>query len=319
MECKLLLDISGFPQKLLGIDITAPSGVTKQDYVEEKIILAINNYNPKLNITGIEYENIRAQFPDIQVSRSSGLIVEDIEIPNNKKTDYENSGYYVRNQVAGCIARRIIIYAFFSDNNENGRDVLFTQSIFPAIIEYMGKYIQSPSYTVANHPIYFINIINKNIAAPSLIRRLASIVASNFEYIRIFANTNQIVDVPIEIKAFIEMYGRNYVSDSPNYSNDFFEIDFLSKKLLIKTSKLVVGEYLVINDSGKFAFHGSSEKFYWMEIFPIVVLAAQSGYYIDYTELELFCTSNVSEFGSRDDKFRRFGIFLQYIKKISLI
>jgi hypothetical protein len=316
MGHKLLLDSSGIRNHFSDIPVNGEPAT--RSYVENQIICAINNYNSNLNIEGVEYADIRGQFPEVELSNYTGLIIENTEIGNDESTAYEGNGYFVVNIEGHFFARKILIYVLFSDTRERGRNVLFTQSIFPAVMEYMGRYIDSPSYTLANHPIYFINIINRTLTARSLLRRLALLVALNIECIEVFSENIRPADVPMEIKAFITAYYENYDDvNQHEFVTDYFIVDFTRHILIIKTNKLVLGEY-IIDDGEKYLFKGSCEKFYWMEILPIVVLSVKNGYHIDYTELETFITSNVGNFTARDDKFKRFGMLLQYIKKISL-
>lgn len=319
MERKLLLQKSKFPSKFGEIVVSPANGISKQKYVEDKIIKSLNEYNYKLNISSIEYDDIQNQFKNIRTSDFTGVIIEEIEIKEIEKGRYDSDEFFVLNTQDKWFVRSIVAYIFLSDSNESGRSSLFTQSIFPATIDYMLDFISSPSYTIVNHPTYFVNIINKKITANSLIKRLASFIVLGFEYIEVFNNnTIDSKEVPTDVKNFIKKYDNAYKEDEPVFSSSFFEIDFELKKIKIKTDKLVVGDFLKQNTAtGTIGFNGSSEKFYWMEILPIIICGCNNDYKIDFSNLEHFYNSNINNFSSRDDKIKRFPILIEYIKKIT--
>ncbi|MBP1971344.1 hypothetical protein J2Z83_003483 [Virgibacillus natechei] len=318
MERTLLLESSGFPEKLELIDIETPENLLKQSYVEQQVLKSINTYNPKLKVKKVEYINLRTQFPQVRVSKFTGLIVEDVEIQKEDETRFSNAGYFVWEINNKLFARKIVNYVFLSEYKEKGRNVLFSQSIFPAIIDYMGDFLSSPSYTIANHPIYFINIMNKEITAQSLLKRLAGIVAVRFEYIEVFAETINPKTVPMDVQGFVKTYEQDYVQGQSTFSSDYYKVDFSLRKLTLNTNKLVEGESLIRKqDSTELQFKGSNEKFYWMEIFPIIILACRDGYDVDYSNLEHFYNSNVDKFSETDEKLQRFSILLQFIKKLT--
>lgn len=319
MERTLLLEISGFPAKFDNIDVNPPIGLSKKDYAEQQVLKYINIYNPKLNVTKVEYAGLKTQFTTVYPGKFTGLIVEDIKIQQAEEEKFKNEGYFVWVDNNKWFARKIVIYVFLSPTKEESRNSLFTQSIFPEVIEYMNDFLLSPSYTIANHPIYFINIINKHITSNMLLKRLAGFISAQLEYIEVFPGTINAKTVPSDIEGFIKTYEKSYIQGQ-SFSSDYYSVDFTLKKLTLSTKKLVVGESLVpIITTGKLGFKGSEEKFYWAEILPIIILACRNGYDVDYSKLEHFYNSNIGNFGviNDDKKFQRFLKLLQYIKKIS--
>lgn len=314
LERTLLLQNTGFPEKFNNVEIVPIGGLTKEAYVKQCVLNAINSCNPKLNITEVKYINLTDQFPQVNKSFHTGLIVEDIEINQVDKARYNNNGNYVWDKHGKCFARKIVSYVFFSQPTEKSRDIL-PQSIFPPIIDYMSDFIASPSYTIANHPIYYINIMNKRITAESLIRELAGFVALGFYYIEVFTNSLNVKDVPTGVEEFIKKYGGCDESWT-SFRSNHYEIDFNLKKLKFKTNKFILGDYLVRNVSGNLDFQGSSEKFFWMDVLTIFSLALRDGYDVDYSEIELFYTSHVGRFG-RSKKMKRFENLINYMKKLT--
>lgn len=53
-----------------------------------------------------------------------------------------------------------------------------------------------------------------------------------------------------------------------------------------------------------------------MNIIPIIVISIKNSYTLDYSELEDFYNRNITNFRDNDDKFKRFLILIQFIKKI---
>jgi hypothetical protein len=316
MERILLLEGTGFPEKFRKVEVIPPIGLSKQDYLEQQVLESINRYNPKLNLTKVEYANLNTQFPQVQASKFTGLIVEDIEILDTQQARFSKLGYFIWNNSNQYFARRIVMYVFLTNPKEESRNILVAQSIFPALIDYMSDFIASPSYTLANHPIYFINIINKRITAASVLKPLAGIIAAKINYIEVFPTTIDLKTVPTDVESFVRKYEIDCKGYSTTFVSDYYEVDFSSKRLKLKTTNLVTGDYLE-RKGPNLQFKGSSEKFYWMGVLPIFLIACQDGYDIDYSEIEDFYNSNVGNFSASNEKFQRFSVLLKFMKKLT--
>lgn len=317
MERILLLESPGIAEKFRASTVTPPTGIPTQQHVERKVLDAINDYNPKLNITRVQYLSLNSQFPQVRSSKSSGLIVEDIKIQDEDQQKYRQMSCYVWNNAGEWFARKIIIYVYVTPPTDSGRNTLVSQNFFPSLIDYMGDYIDSPSYTFANHPIYLVNIINKVITADSILIPMAGMIASGVEYIEVFNNSMDSSKVPKDPERFVKKYESSCGPMSITFSNRFYEVDFNLKTLRIKTDRLVVGDYLETN-GGYIAFNGSAEKFYWIEILPIFMIASKAGYRIDYTELENFYNSHLLRFNPNSAKLERFSVLLNFIRKLTI-
>jgi len=319
MNRKLLLSNSGFPSKFESSSAPFPSiPALKKQYLEEKIIDAINSYNPKLKISTIDYvANIEEQFPHLDFfGQYIGIIVEDIEITEPEQDEYKERQYYVWEFNNKYCARKIIIYVFIADLQSVGRNT-FCQAFFPELINFMHLYQSSPSFSIANCPIYFINFESGNYPG-SIVKQTAGLIASGIEYIEVFSENDDLSYIPKNIKQYLSKFENGFDSTISLYSSSYFEINTTNKTTKIKTDNLVVGDYLKILPSGKYDFDGSTEKFYWMEILPIVFLSIENGYKIDYTLLEYFYTTNQPSFSPRSSKIERFLFLIQFIEKIIL-
>jgi hypothetical protein len=318
MNRKLLLSSTGFPEKFISSSITPPNGVSKQSYIEEEIIKAINKYNSKLNISSVKYENIRGQFPHLNFfGKYAGLIVEDIEIREVQEDEYKRKGCFVWEFNSQWYASKSVIYVFISDNGIRGRNIT-AQLFFPELIDFMELYISSPSFSIANHPIYFINFLNERISASSIIKQIAGMIVSDIDNIEVFHRNTDLTNVPNNIREFLIKFVRDFTVNQAVYITENYEIDLQNKITKIKVDKLIIGDYLEYKNGtdSEYTFKGSSEKFYWIEILPIAILSWKSGYSLDYTSLEDFYNSERVNFSQNDEKIERFNLLIQFIKKL---
>lgn len=318
MSFKLLLTNKAFPDNLL--KVATPEEVLEEQkisWVEEKITSAINQKNRKLKIENIEYCDINSRFPAFSESNYSGLIVEEFAISSELEDYYKSRNYFVLLREDRLFAQRPWIYIITTSSTEPGRNVFVSQSIFPTLIDYMSMFIESPCYEVANHPIYFLNIVNKPVVAQSIIKPIHALALMNVCYIDVFNSTPNVSEKTLSLKEYVvEFDASNYDEDQQLYTSAKFDLDFKNKKLKIKTQDLTVGGYLV--DKGQYLdFNGSSEKFYWMEMLPVTIKAFKEKFDIDYEDLKTFCQRG-SDFSPNSSKFSRFETILAFIQKLNL-
>ena len=315
METKLILNPQSFPAKFSEIEIEG-YGEDKIKYVENMIIKKINEYNYKLNLTGIIYEDINKQFSRVKTSNYTGAIIQDIEIPNNEMENYAKRGFYILKKDNKLFARNIIEYVYISSPTADARNSAISQIIFPTHIEFMNEFKDSPTHYVADHGFMFINIIGKKITAQTILRHIASLIKIKFDYVEIFNNSTKKDDIFTDIKNFINYYYSNsklesyYNYDTDVFDNECYKIDFSKKEFYICTEYL---ESCIQYDltTRKYSFQGSSEKFFWMEVYPMTIYAYNSGYIINYDEYENMC----NKLFNYSDKISRCIYLLNYIKK----
>lgn len=320
MKRKLLLSSSGFPDKFISSGISSSATIPKQRFMEDKILETINIYNPKLNVSEIEYLDIRSQFPHLSFfGLYAGVIVEDFKINRPQRGYYLSKKYFVWETNGELFARKTVIYIIMSDFQESGRNII-SQSFFPELIDFMNLYHLSPSFSIANHPIYYINFLDTEIRAASIIQQIAGMMASNVEHIEVFKSTLKLHNVPTGMRDFLKRYMTGFNPTDVTYSSVNYEINLGTMTTTIKTNKLILGDYIKLKNGigPEYQFNGSSDKFYWMDIIPIIHLSCYNHYSVDYSQLESFCSLYRVHFGARDDKFQRFLHLLQFIKKITL-
>lgn len=318
MRFKLLLTNKAYPQSLL--NVKTPKEVSedeKQSWVEGKILDAINLKNPKLKLNYIDYCNLKERFSNFIISNYAGVIVEEKIICEEERESYTARNYFVYEQEEKIFAQRPWIYTMMTSPIESGRNIFISQSIFPTLIDYMKLFKDSPSYEITNHPIYFINIVNKKIVAQSIIESIHSLSLMGICYIDVFNSTSNIATRTLSLKEYVIKFDNsNFDEQNQRYSCDKYEIDFQNKIFYIKTNDLVVGRYLVQRNS-HIDFNGSSEKFYWMNTLPLIIRAVAEKFYVNYEALKVFCDRR-NEFSQQSSKFSRFETLLLYIKKLNL-
>lgn len=281
------------------------SEYSKED-IELLLLKKVNAFNKKLNISKVIYESLQEQFPFYKKTGRSGAIIEDTQIDTTLINEYKQNGYYVFQQDEITYARNIIEYVFFTPTRENSRNIFISQTLFPALVDYMEDYLNTSNYTCANHKFMLINIANKEITADSIITTISILIKIGLDYLVLFDYPTIHRDtIPDNIKTFIK---ERYANCTEIYENKYYKIDFTRKLLKIKTYEL---ETKIKNN----IFEGSDEKFYWIQIFPIAIFAHNSGYKVDYSEYDNFCQSYRKVFSSKNKKFNRCITILRYLEK----
>lgn len=319
MERILLLNDGQFPNSFNDVLVTPPMGMTKITYTENRIITAINQYNPKLGVTRIEYLAIETQFPGYKKGKSNGILVEEFDIDSTLRPVYIQNGCYVYSVGTRCICRRILMYIFISGATEDTRTAFISQTVFPTLLDYAKDYLQSPSYAIANHKFCFINILNKKITANMILRHLASLCAVGMDYVEVFANGSIDVKlIPKDLKTFLQQYASSYAtkydSVSDIYEDDNYRVEFSNKLFVWKAMPMATSK-IVAKTATTVDFKGSEEKFYWIETFPMALFAYNQGYKVDYREYLYFITTYRGQFSPKSDKFARCEVLLKYIQK----
>jgi hypothetical protein len=319
LERILLLNDSQFPNGFNSVIVTQPAGMTKIAYTEKRMLAAINQYNPKLDVTRIEYLAIENQFSNYKKGKSNGVLVEEFDIDPALASIYRANGCYVYSTDSRCLCRRIMMYVFISEVNEETRTALISQTVFPTLLDYAEEYMKSPSYTIANHKFCFINILNKTLTAKMILRHLASLCAVGMDYIEVFENGSiDVNQIPKDLKAFLRVYASNFTAKynekTDIYEDDNYMIEFFEKKFIWKASPMAATK-IIHKTATTVDFSGSSEKFYWIETLPMAVFAYNQGYKVDYSDYSNFIATYRSQFSNTSKKFARCEVLLEYIEK----
>lgn len=278
---KLYLNESEYPTAFLTHPAINPANRDVQEFIENLLIEVLNNKNPKLNIEKVAYSDLKVEYGLVQ-HRSGVVIREDKS------------------------RKQVLAYIFLSPENDTSRNTIVAQTIFPDLINIMETYIESPSFTLLNHPIYFINMIDKELTASSIRRDFALLTACGFQYVELFEHSAiNTRNIPLGINTFVEEYITNLGLEAK-----FFQLNDANK--ILKITFPIVD----LLNAEQNAFNGSKEKFYWTEVLPISVIAANNGFEIDYSEFENFINNFESVFSQTSDKMDRCKTLLEYLKKL---
>lgn len=313
MSRYLLLNKKRYPDDFKSAEYKMPELLSWQS-IEQRIVGSLNEHNPKWKIQGCKYVIEEKNFSLASNSSYIGLIASESvvrkeEVPNPKPFDYV---VLPGNDADEAIVYTPIAYVFLSPTKEGGRNVLFTQSVFPALIDIIEQGLPGPSYTVSNHPLVSVNLVNKDISAASLIKRLNSFQSCGISVIEPFYKTVD-EEVCYSLESFARSCDRDFIQDNVKETPDY-RIDFENKELRIKTDHLIPGDYLTEDSDGRHQVHGSSEKFYWVEVVPLVMMAIEEDYEIDFQAYREFIDRESPIFDG--EKFRRMKILLRYLEKV---
>jgi len=308
---------TGFPKKfdIVQKSVSA-SGVPlflSRNTVENAVLSCINNFNHTINVEAIEYTPLLDQFPFAYVGSCTGLIVEEKLEPETGSAP--STKEYVFMKEGHKYSRSIFAYVFVSPPNVESRNSFVAQTVFPELLDYMERYLPSPSYSIANKPIFFINIAYGPISPLSILRHFVGMESMGINYLEAFGPSfNPIKDAPINVQDFVQHY---YSGNTAVGIYDWFKIDFTAKTFEILTDKFNVGDYLEQKKDGFVGFHGSSEKFFIINMLPVAIMAHNEGYKINLKAFGEFCSNNgVLKFSENDEKFPRVVTVFKYLKKL---
>lgn len=319
MERILILNDNQFPNGFNSVIVTPPAGMTKVSYTENRILAAINQHNPKLNVAKIEYMAIETQFLHYKRGISNGVLIEEFDIDPALTATYTANDCYVYTVGGICKCRRIMMYIFVSGADEGTRTAFISQTVFPTLLDYANEYMDSPSYSIANHKFCFINILNKKITSTMILRHLASLCAVGMDYVEVFENGSLNVEqIPKDLKMFLTEfssdYTKNYNVVTDTYEDDNYRVEFINKLFVWKAAPMAASK-IIPKTATTVDFHGSSEKFYWIETLPMAIIAYNQGYKVDYSDYSNFITTYRPRFPNTSKKFERCEVLLRYIEK----
>lgn len=266
---------------------------------EKEIIDKINAYNPKLKIEKIEYSNINENFGFKNTGKFFGLIVD--------LYDYDKNNTSMNKVKLGLIDYnyKIFGYVFISTNEENSRNTLYSQIVFPELIEIIEMNLKSQSFEVSNKPIYLINLINTQINSDYIIQEINMMKAIGINIVNIFNNG-------LDNRKYLY----NFVDFQKKYKPNKKLFDFNINKDGLYRLKLDAFDEGIKYVSGKYEVFGSSEKFYWLAALCITKLAFDSDINIDLTVKHLFETKYSNEINSNSTKFVRTELLFKYLEKL---
>lgn len=269
--------------------------------VENKIIEKMNEYNSKLDLRAIIYKNIKEDFSIINSGKFFGLIL-DISILKNIENVEDNLV-----EIEGIEYNyNIFAYVFMSSNEENTRNALFSQQIFPELIEIISRSQEKQTFMFADKPIYLINLINKKMTAPFISQELEMMLLAGIEIVNVFETSLEKHELSTSLDAFINKIQESKLRKLFDYYKD-------KNKIILRIENLEDG---IERKSTGYAFKGSSEKFFWLGALCIFKFAFDLGMSLDVSEIEEFRLKYALEI-KNSSKFARTNILFRYLEKLS--
>ena len=270
--------------------------------IDKKIIEKINEYNPKLKIKGIIFEKISKVIEKIikvDMGKYFGLILDlhNIEIKSEEQKSIIYNDQKYNYEIFG--------YIFMSGNKEDTRNALFAQKIFPGLIYILELSQKTENFEISNKPIYFINLIPSLITAKSIIQEIEMLKLAGIEFVNIFDNGLQNIDLSNSLDEFSNKYQGNSLDRVYEYNKDEYTL---------KLDKLKDGIKL---KEGKNEFEGSSEKFYWIGALCLTKFAFTLKLNINIEAIYTFKEEYKNEIEKESLKFIRTVILFDYLEKLS--
>lgn len=299
----LVLNESLFPDEFNRYSEVANSTISLAEF-EIEVLNSINEHNKHLNVEKIVYSSIKNINGTFGSTKYTGIIGEIFELQEyNTKNKKDKKADLLIDNIEYVFKE--MIYVFVSPAKEATRNALISQQIFPNVIDMLEQGLASQNYKPMNRITYFLNIIDTEITATSVINRIYSLNLMHIEVINVLKNNT--IESCKNIYRYLELTG------SSGGVNNCINIDITNKSVVVKANDTLIG--VVSSGTGK-DFHGSSEKFYWMNILPFVVGAATEGFDINIKEFSDYVNSNKTLYKPNSEKFRRFMILDHYFKKL---
>ncbi|MEB7657955.1 hypothetical protein NGB24_08780 [Mammaliicoccus vitulinus] len=273
---------------------------------EHELLDKINNYNPKLKVDTLKYTDIKSMFKQFEQSINGGLIVREVEYIEGMNIDSETF-MFTKNEkkilwiIDGYVFTTLTTY-------EKSRNSFYAQLIFPSLITYMERFLDAPMYNILNHPIYILDICNKQISANSVLKNFADVIIMGVEYIEIFPDFTKKRQV-YTVESYLNHFFKESI-DYPLVECRHFSVDLENKKIFIKSDT----DFLLQEDG---TINGSNEKFYYMYVLPIFLLSVKENYNINYDELKEFYDIQKNLSRQKSKKIKSFKILIDYMDKLT--
>ncbi|EIA5045348.1 hypothetical protein RNS23_03100 [Staphylococcus pseudintermedius] len=289
------------PQKFYALNGIDSSNIFQ---FEKKILNRINEYNYKLEIEELRYEDISKLFPKANLPSylHNGIMVREYEVDSNYKiiNDCEEVLFEKDNK---CFLRVIDAYVFTTMTKNDTRNGYIAQMLFPTLTELMAKFIDSPNYNLLNHPIYVLNVYDKDL--PKKIQRnIVQMKVMGIHYIQVFKNLNNYLEREYNFQSFLKTF---YSIENGKVDTSDFTLDTVNKTLEVKVNDNM------LNDKGK--INGSYEKFYYIEVLPIILLSYKNNYSIDLKKLKDFIIRIKGQSKVVSKKVQNLEVIVNYIIK----
>lgn len=273
---------------------------------ENELLDKINKYNPKLKVDTLKYIDIKKMFNHFEQSINGGLMVREVEYIEGMKIDSETFMFTKNDKKFLWIIDGYVFTTLTTD--VDSRNSFYAQLIFPSLLTYMDRFLDAPMFSILNHPIYILDICNKQITANSVLKNFADMIIIGVEYIEVFPEFAK-----KKHEYNIESYLNKFFKKSINFplvNYKHFNVDLENKKLFIK-----VDMDFLLDKNGN--INGSNEKYYYMYVLPVLLLCIKENFNVNYNELVEFYDTQSKLSKKISMKIKRFKVFIDYIDKLT--
>jgi len=258
----------------------------KKAWFEEKIDSNTSEVKNNLNYTALKNAGI------FEIDKYYELLISKMNKINSKyKVD---SVKFVNEPVpiignrainAGMIEKEVdgekipLAYVFVSNPYLGSRNIFGAQQLFPGLSYLVDYFLDSPSYELANLPIYFINASTDNITE-SMQKTIMAMLLMGVRYVQIF-NEEILLDFENDLVKYSRFISNDndMEKNSPVILTDFYELDTLHKTIVFTTTSL---------KEDKIESFGSSDRFFVIKAYPALILADELAYDIDVSRIKSF-------------------------------
>lgn len=174
-------------------------------------------------------------------------------------------------------------YIFVSNPNLGSRNIFGSQQLFPGLSHLIRHYIPSPSFDLANLPIYFVNGSTDKITN-SMQETIMGMSLMDVRYVQLFNEES----LPNGLfRNNLVGYSR-FISNEINVKKngivitDFYNLNYIEKKISFTTKTF---------KEDKIDSFGSSDRFFVIKAYPALILADKEKYSIDITKIQNFLST----------------------------
>lgn len=190
---------------------------------------------------------------------------------------------------AGLIEKEVggekipLAYIFVSNPNLGSRNIFGSQQLFPGLSYLVNRYLHSPSYELANLPIYFVNGSTDNVTE-SMQETIMAMSLMKVRYVQLFNEETLPKGV---FENDLIGFSRFITNDTKKRASgiihtDFYELDKNNKKIIFTTSSL---------KEKNIKSFGSSDRFFVIKAYPALILADEEMYDIDISKIKEFLST----------------------------
>lgn len=278
------------------------------------VLTALNTYNPMLKVERILSFPGGSSFAIAERADSKRFaLVAEPRSPLHAGQAFGPDEGTAESEDGEAVLYKAVLYVLVSPSSLAGRNIFATQTIFPALCALITEMLDAPGLAFSAHPVYFLDLSAGEL--PTSVRRsLMLFAAMGMGYLSAHRDGLDAAAVPRRLDELLASTG-----DQQRGGRRYYSIDAERRALKFSSDQFVPGALLHETSTPvRWAYNGSSDKFYWSEVVPIAVVAAHSGYKVDSSDVVTYLETVKSESEGRrmSEKYQRTVALFKYIQKL---